>query len=146
MARIININHKDSEDFEYQIQTIRPGEFSCPYHFHHTSEEIFIVLEGNLTLRSPDGFRVLKEGDIVFFEKGSSGAHQLYNNTNQNSIYLDLASKKGTDVCEYLDNGKIGIYSKYGFDLFKRGSEATYYQGENYESTRSNWKKHGFKF
>ena len=33
------------------VDTVAPGQQSCPYHFHHTQEEMFIVLEGQGTLR-----------------------------------------------------------------------------------------------
>ncbi|HEX2012188.1 MAG TPA: cupin domain-containing protein, partial [Roseateles sp.] len=33
------------------VDTVPPGKQSCPYHFHHTQEEMFIVLEGAGTLR-----------------------------------------------------------------------------------------------
>lgn len=33
------------------IDTVPPGKRSCPYHFHHAQEEMFVVLEGSGTLR-----------------------------------------------------------------------------------------------
>ena len=33
------------------IDIVPPGKRSCPYHFHHAEEEMFIVLEGQGTLR-----------------------------------------------------------------------------------------------
>ena len=33
------------------VDTVPPGKQSCPYHFHHAQEEMFVVLEGTGTLR-----------------------------------------------------------------------------------------------
>src|ERR1035437_6755484 len=33
------------------IDTVPPGKRSCPYHFHHAQEEMFVVIDGSGTLR-----------------------------------------------------------------------------------------------
>lgn len=33
------------------IDIVAPGKRSCPYHFHHGQEEMFVILEGEGTLR-----------------------------------------------------------------------------------------------
>ncbi|MEE9567370.1 MAG: cupin domain-containing protein, partial [Desulfobacteria bacterium] len=63
----------------FDIKSLFPGKFSYPYHFHRNAEELFIILEGESTLRSPEGYQTISKGDIIFFEEGSSGTHQLYN-------------------------------------------------------------------
>src|SRR5581483_7286458 len=40
-----------------------------PYHAHHANEEWVIVLRGEPTLRTPDGQRSLREGDVVCFPR-----------------------------------------------------------------------------
>ena len=37
------------------IYVIEPGQKSFPYHFHHGNEEMLIVLEGQVTVRTPEG-------------------------------------------------------------------------------------------
>ncbi len=51
----------------------------------------------------------VKEGDIVFFEIGPEGAHQLYNHTGEPCRYLDIRTEAGLDICEYPDSDKINI-------------------------------------
>jgi uncharacterized cupin superfamily protein len=58
-------------------------KFSYPYHFHHNAEELFVILSGKGELRTPQGMRKLKTGDIALFEKGESGAYQLYNHYSE---------------------------------------------------------------
>jgi uncharacterized cupin superfamily protein len=30
----------------WNVSVLPPGKFSCPYHFHHSEEELFLILEG----------------------------------------------------------------------------------------------------
>jgi hypothetical protein len=43
------------------------------YHLHHGSEEMIVVLCGTPRLRTPEGERMLAEGDVVVFPRGREG-------------------------------------------------------------------------
>ncbi|MFH1294088.1 MAG: hypothetical protein ABIJ44_08160, partial [Pseudomonadota bacterium] len=101
------------------------------------AEELFIILEGEATLRSPEGYQTISKGDIIFFEEGSSGTHQLYNHSDGQLIYIDIRTKANIDVCEYPDSGKINILPT--LDIFKETSKVSYYTGE--EDVRNKWPK-----
>ena len=101
------------------------------------AEELFVIFEGEAALRSPDGFQKVSKGDIVFFEEGPSGAHQLYNHTDSPCVYLDIRTITGIDVCEYPDSGKINILPYT--EIFNTSSEVGYYSGE--EDVRKIWPK-----
>ena len=62
-------------------------------------------------LRTPDGFAEVNKNDVIFFEKGPSGAHQLYNHSDSAQVYLDIRTTVGVDICEYPDSNKINILS-----------------------------------
>ena len=124
-----------SKYLHFDIKSLFPGKFSYPYHFHRNAEELFIILEGEATLRSPEGYKTISKGDILFFEEGSSGAHQLYNHSDDQLIYLDLRTKANVDVCEYPDAGKISILP--AMDIFEEGSKVSYYTGE--AGVRDKW-------
>jgi uncharacterized cupin superfamily protein len=51
-----------------------PGEAAYPYHFHYADEELVIVIRGRPTLRTPEGWRELEEGEAVRFPLGEEGA------------------------------------------------------------------------
>jgi uncharacterized cupin superfamily protein len=125
----------NSKYLHFDIKSLFPGKFSYPYHFHRNAEELFVILEGEATLRSPEGYQTIAKGDIIFFEEGSSGAHQLYNHSNDPLIYLDLRTKANVDVCEYPDSGKINILPT--MDIFEEGSKVSYYTGE--EGVKDKW-------
>jgi uncharacterized cupin superfamily protein len=124
-----------SKYLHFDIKSLFPGKFSYPYHFHRNAEELFIILNGEATLRSPEGYKKISKGDIIFFEEGPSGTHQLYNHSDEQFVYIDLRTKANVDVCEYPDSGKINILPT--FDIFEEGSKVSYYTGE--EDVRDKW-------
>ena len=124
-----------SKYLHFDIKSLIPGKFSYPYHFHRNAEELFVILEGEATLRSPDGYQTISKGDIIFFEEGPSGTHQLYNHSDGPLIYLDIRTKANVDVCEYPDSGKINILP--ALDIFEEGSKVSYYSGE--EGVKKKW-------
>jgi len=130
LAGVVN-----AKNLEFDIRSLDSGKFSFPYHFHRAAEEIFVILEGEATLRLPDGFQKISKGDIVFFEEGPSGAHQLYNHSDSPCVYLDLRTVSGIDVCEYPDSKKINILPYR--EIFEETSKVDYYLGE--ERVREKW-------
>jgi uncharacterized cupin superfamily protein len=126
-----------SKYLHFDIRSLPPGKFSYPYHFHRNAEELFVIFEGEATLRSPEGFDRLSKGDVIFFEEGPSGTHQLYNHGKLDCIYLDIRTRANIDVCEYPDSKKINILPT--LDIFKESSRVRYYTDE--ENVRENWPK-----
>ena len=112
----------------FDLRQLNPGQYCAAYHFHRYAEEMFLILAVAATLRTPEGLTVVGEGDILFFEAGESGAHQLYNHTDAPCTYLDLRSHIGHDVCEYPDSDKI-ILVPHG-ETYRRSDQLPYFDGE----------------
>ena len=129
----------DSKYLKFYVRSLDPGKFSFPYHFHRASEELFIILSGEATLRSPEGFARVSAGDIIFFEQGPSGAHQLYNHGEAPCLYFDLGTSAGIDVCEYPDSGKISILPYR--EIFETSSKVDYFKGEG--NVEAKWPNRG---
>lgn len=125
----------NSKNLIFDLRLLNPGQFSFPYHFHRNSEELMMVISGTMTLRSATGFEIMKQGDIVYFETGESGAHQFYNHSDEPCTYLDIRTLIGIDVSEYPDSGKINI-SPY-MELFESNSKVSYFKGE--ENVLEKW-------
>ena len=123
-----------SKNLQFDVRSLDPGKYSYPYHFHRNAEELFVILSGKAALRTPDTFAELSEGDIVFFETGPSGAHQLYNHTDAPCTFLDIKTIMGIDVCEYPDSGKINILPYQ--ELYQTRDQVDYYLGEENVSER----------
>ena len=69
------------QNLNFDIRHLNPSQYSAPYHFHRYAEELFMIISGSATLRTPYGLEIVNSGDIIFFELGETGAHQLYNHT-----------------------------------------------------------------
>lgn len=123
------------KNLNFDLRLLNPGEFSAPYHSHRFAEELFMIISGSLTLRTPDGLQIVSSGDLVFFEMGDSGAHQFYNHTDEGCTYLDIRSFIGYDVCDYPDSDKMLIAPT--FEIFKKGNKTTYFDGE--QNIKKRW-------
>ena len=111
---------------------LEPGDRLWPYHTHHANEEWCLVVRGEPTLRTPEGERALREGDVVCFRRGKDGAHQISNRTDLPIRILMLSTLLAPDIVEYLDTGKIGARSAAGerIMLGRPGPELDYWEGE----------------
>lgn len=118
----------DPQYLNFDLRRLDPQQCNAPYHFHRYAEELFFILSGSATLRTPAGLEVVHEGDILFFEAGESGAHQLRNHTGGPCTYLDMRSYVGYDVCEYPDSDKIILVP--GGETFRRSEQHPYFEGE----------------
>ncbi len=112
----------------FDLRQLNPHEYCAAYHFHRHAEEMFLILSGSATLRTPDGLEEVHEGDIMFFEAGANGAHQLYNHTDEPCTYLDMRSYMGYDICEYPDSDKV--YLVPGGEIFRKSEQYSYFDGE----------------
>jgi uncharacterized cupin superfamily protein len=124
-----------SKHIRFDIRSLDPGKYSYPYHFHRAAEELFIILSGEATLRTPEGFEKTSRGDMIFFEEGASGAHQLYNHGDAPCVYVDVMTRFGIDVCEYPDSGKVNILPYR--EIFETSSKVDYFKGE--ENVAEKW-------
>jgi uncharacterized cupin superfamily protein len=125
------------ENLNFDLRQLNPNQYSAPYHFHRYAEELFMIISGSATLRTSNGFEIVNSGDLIFFEKGKTGAHQLYNHTTESCIYLDIRSFIGYDVAEYPDSNKIFIAPSR--EIFNKDSQADYFDGE--KNIKAKWKQ-----
>lgn len=125
------------EYLNFDVRLLNPGQYCTAYHFHHYAEELFLILSGKAMLRAPKGFEEVESGDIIFFEKGPDGAHQLYNHTSEPCTYLDIRTYIGHDVCEYPDSDKI--YVVPSGEILRKSATLAYFDGE--ENVDEKWRK-----
>ena len=122
------INGVKPQNLNFDLRLLNPGQFSAPYHFHRYAEELFMVLSGSMTLRTPNGLEIVTQGDLVFFEMGETGAHQFFNHDTEPCTYLDVRTFIGMDVCEYPDSGKILLAPS--LDVYEKEQKVAYFKGE----------------
>ncbi len=107
------------------LYDFEPGEQLWPYHFHRGNEEWLVVVVGTPSLRTPDGERELRPGDVVGFPEGEAGAHTLYNRSESPARLAIFSSlHKGSAV--YPDSGKVGVAGQ----VFRTADAVDYWDGE----------------
>lgn len=115
-----------------RIYELPPGKSAYPYHFHLKNEETFFILRGEGLLRTRDGERAVRPGDLLFFPAGEDGAHKLTNTSDTEMlVYLDFDIVHDLDVAMYPDSGKIGIWGMDTNKIYRIGDDVDYYEGES---------------
>src|SRR3954465_14008289 len=61
------------------LYEIPPGRATFPYTAHPANEELLIAPGGTPSLRMPEGWGELENGEVVAFPVGDEGAHQVAN-------------------------------------------------------------------
>jgi uncharacterized cupin superfamily protein len=116
------------------VYEIPPGQALCPYHYE-SEEEWLLVLQGEVTVRHPDGEDVLKPGDVTAFPVGPRGAHKTTNNGSETVRMLMWATSDPVGYCVYPDSNKIAYWGDSSderdkFVRVRRGDVLDYYDGE----------------
>ena len=124
-----------SEKVGLSLFVVAPGQAAYPYHFHLAEEEILVVLGGRPSLRTPEGWRELEEGEVVAFRTGEQGAHQIVNRSDAEVRFLAFSNQQ-PDVVVRPDSGTIGAYERQpdggGLRLvFREADAVSYWYGEN---------------
>ncbi len=115
---------------------LAPGRISCPYHSHHAEEEMFVILEGEGTLRVAGEMIPIRAGDVIDIPPGPGYPHQIINTSNAPLRYLSISTQKSPEVCEYPDSGKYGVYTRKqggivnGRRIHRAESDLDYWDGE----------------
>ena len=109
------------------LYELDPGGQAAPYHMHHGNDELLIVLEGTVELRTPEGIRTLGRGAFTGFPKGPGGAHRLRNVSEEKARYVLVSTMRFPEVAEQLDTGTILAMGEPGGGwAFPAGSERDY--------------------
>ena len=93
------------------LYELPPGQAICPYHYEYGEEEWLVVLEGEPTLRLPQGTRRLRPWDVCAFPVGPDGAHGVRNETDAVVRVLMFSEVRVPAATVYPDSDKIGIWT-----------------------------------
>ena len=110
---------------------LAPGMRGCPYHLHHAQEEMFVILEGEGTLRVAGEMLPVKAGDVVFIPPGPEYPHQFINTSGAPMKYLSISTQERPEICEYPDSGKYMASQRGVFSATQRTAlNLDYWDGE----------------
>lgn len=112
------------------VDTLPPGKRSCPYHFHHAEEEMFIVLAGQGTLRVAGHMLPITAGDVVFIPPGPDYPHHILNTSDAALSYISIGTNEPIEICEYPDSGKYLVGAPNFHTINRTGAELDYWDGE----------------
>lgn len=124
-----------SERLGLSLWELQAGEAAYPYHHHLAEEELILVLDGAPSLRTPDGWRELQQGEVVAFLRGEHGGHQLINRTQETVRFLAFSTSGDPDLVIYPDSGKVGAFERLPDGgglraMFRLGDSVDYHEGE----------------
>ena len=98
-----------AEHLGASLYELQPGE-EMVFHYHVQREELLIVLEGRLSLRSATGWEELPEGEVVAFPRGERGAHGYRNDGDGRVRVLMISEMNGPNISVYPDTNQIGVF------------------------------------
>jgi len=85
------------------LETLMPGAASSHRHWHDLTDELVVVLKGQLTLIEDEGETVMQAGDIAAFPAGVENGHCLQNQTSEPAEFLVVGTRHKADRCIYAD-------------------------------------------
>ncbi|MBL8330038.1 MAG: cupin domain-containing protein [Rubrivivax sp.] len=112
------------------VDTVPPGSTSCPYHYHLAQEEMFVLLQGEGTLRVAGERLAVRAGDVIFIPSGPVYPHHLINTSQAPLTYLSIGTQERPEICGYPDSGKLYASHPGARLLQKPENNLDYWEGE----------------
>jgi uncharacterized cupin superfamily protein len=109
---------------------LEPGKIGCPYHYHLAQEEMFVILEGEGTLRVAGERVPVRAGDVIVIPPGPEYPHHLINTSTRPMKYLSISTQEQPEICYYPDSDKLGAFAKDHRIMQRRGQGLDYWDGE----------------
>jgi uncharacterized cupin superfamily protein len=108
------------------LYDLPPGQQLWPYHYHLGNEEWAVVVDGEPSVRTPEGERELHPGDIVAFPEGEEGAHTFLNHSDEDARIALFSTLNPSTLPVYPDSGKVAAKGK----CFRLEDAVDYWEGE----------------
>lgn len=124
----------------YNLTELPPGKAQCPFHSHREEEEMFLVLDGEGELRFGGQRFKIRKHDVIACPTGDATvAHQIINTGTVPLRYLALSNLSDTEICEYPDSNKVGVFVAASDTpglrkMFHGEASVDYYDRESTES------------
>jgi uncharacterized cupin superfamily protein len=109
------------------LMEVAPGAKSCPFHCHSAEEELFVVLDGEGTLRLGDERHAVRPGHILSRPAGTRIAHQFIAGDDGLAV-LAYSDIDPNDLAFYPDSNKVKLR---GLDVMIRVEPLDYWDGED---------------
>lgn len=110
-----------------QHVAVLPGKASAPAHCHSLEEEIFIVLDGEGTLRLDDEQTPVRAGNVISRPAGTGVSH-TFSAGEQGLTFLAYGTRERGDVCYYPRSRKVLLR---GVGVYVSVADLDYWDGED---------------
>jgi uncharacterized cupin superfamily protein len=90
------------------LHVVPAGKTAFPFHRHHVSDEMFLILSGAGTYRIGDDMLPVKAGDCLGAPAGGE-AHQIINTGSEPLRYIGFSNNTNADVVEHPDSGRVRV-------------------------------------
>jgi uncharacterized cupin superfamily protein len=120
------------------LHVVPPGKAAFPFHRHHVSDEMFLILSGTGEYRTDKGTFPVKVGDCLGAPAGGM-AHQIINNGKTDLKYIGFSNTTHAEVVDYPDSGNVLVsagpvgswYEDSTVKFRGRVTPADYWDGED---------------
>lgn len=93
--------------FGAAVQTLEPGARSSLKHWHEATDEMLLVISGEVTVLENDVECVLLSGDAACWPAGVAVAHTVANRSNAPCSFVVIGSRREADVTHYEEIGQV---------------------------------------
>jgi uncharacterized cupin superfamily protein len=98
-----------AEHLGLTVYELPPGT-GMHFHYHLQREELLVVLEGTVAVRTGGGWEDVPEGEVRAFPRGERGAHGYENRSDSTVRLLMFSEQNAPNVSVYPDANQVGIY------------------------------------
>jgi uncharacterized cupin superfamily protein len=109
--------------FGVNLVTLAPGAWSSQRHWHANEDEFIYVLEGEVTLVTDAGEKVLGPGMAAGFPAGKADGHHLINRSDQPALYLEAGTRAETEEAQYSDIDMMARKADGHFVFMRKNGE-----------------------
>lgn len=119
-----------AERLGYQVVKLLPGARFCPVHAELSEEELFIVLDGEPSIRTSSETMRCRRGDFIAFPVGLDHDHQVINESDAEATLLLLGQNAEQALCYYPESDKLLAATSEVRWMMRRSPQLDYYEGE----------------
>ena len=119
-----------AEHLGYQVVKLPPGARFCPVHAEFSEEELFLVLDGEPSIRTTKETMRCRTGDFIAFPVGPDHAHQVINESPAEATLLLLGQEQEQNIVYYPESDKLLVSTAGVRWMVRNAPQLDYYDGE----------------
>jgi uncharacterized cupin superfamily protein len=118
------------ERLGYRVARLPPGSRFCPLHAEFSEEELFVVLDGEPSIRTAGEVMRCRKGDLIAFPTGPAHAHHVVNESEADATLLLLGENAKQSVVYYPDSDKLLVGTEHARWMLRAAPQLDYFEGE----------------